>query len=51
MSITVKLRKVLGDFIDCMIVGTALSQAQGLLTEDGSIHELKRNATFKEPSL
>ncbi|MDH2900862.1 MAG: PIN domain-containing protein [archaeon] len=43
-----KLRETLNDFIDCLILSTAVNQADVLLTEDGFIHNLKRNETFKE---
>lgn len=48
LSTAIKLREMLGDFIDCMILATAINQADGLLTEDGSIHELRRNEEFKK---
>lgn len=43
-----KLRETLNDFIDCLILSTAVNQADVLLTEDGYIHNLKQNETFKE---
>lgn len=48
LSTAIKLREILGDFIDCLILSTALNHADELLSEDGSIHELKKNERFKE---
>jgi hypothetical protein len=48
LSTAIKLREMLGDFIDCLILSTAINLADGLMTEDGSIHELKRNEGFRE---
>ncbi len=48
LSVAFKLREMLGDFIDCLILATAISQADVLLTEDRSIHDLRHQASFKE---
>lgn len=48
LSTAFKLRAILGDFIDCLILATAMNQADRLLTEDRDIHDLKRNERFKE---
>lgn len=48
VSTAIELRKTLGDFIDCLIVSSAMNNADVLLTEDEYIHDLKRDEKFKE---
>jgi len=36
-----KLRKVLDDFIKCIILSSAINNADVLITEDEQIHEIK----------
>lgn len=48
LSTAIRLRGMLGDFIDCMIVADAINYGDVLLTEDGRIHELKKKDEFKE---
>ncbi|MDG6923008.1 MAG: PIN domain-containing protein [Nitrososphaerota archaeon] len=48
LSVAIQLREMLGDFIDCLILATAISQADVLLTEDRSIHDLRHQSVFRE---
>jgi predicted nucleic acid-binding protein len=48
LSLAFKLRGLLSDFIDCLILATAINYADALLTEDRDIHRLKRNQRFRE---
>jgi predicted nucleic acid-binding protein len=48
ISTSLKLRAFLPDFIDCMILASALEYADILLTEDNLIHDLRRKREFKE---
>jgi len=43
-----ELRKLLRDFIDCLILSTAINYANILLTEDEDIHELLSDKKFLE---
>jgi len=43
-----KLRKMLNDFIDCLILSAAINHCDILLTEDKDIQELKNNKNFNE---
>jgi PIN domain nuclease of toxin-antitoxin system len=43
-----KLRKMLNDFIDCLILSAAINQCDILLTEDKDIQNLKNNKEFNE---
>ena len=43
-----KLRKTLNDFIDCLILSTAINHCDILLTEDKDIQNLKNNKKFNE---
>ena len=38
-----KLRNILHDFIDCLILSSAINQCDALITEDNDIQELKKN--------
>jgi PIN domain nuclease of toxin-antitoxin system len=42
------LRKALNDFIDCLIVSSAIKHCDALITEDEEIHGLKKNNSTKE---
>jgi predicted nucleic acid-binding protein len=48
VSTSLKLRSFLSDFIDCIILASAVEHADILLTEDNLIHDLKRKKEFKE---
>lgn len=41
-----KLRKLLDDFIDCLILSSAVNRCDAILTEDEDIQNLKRNKEF-----
>lgn len=41
-----KLRKLLNDFIDCLILSSAINRCDVMLTEDNDIQNLKRNREF-----
>lgn len=41
-----KLRKLLNDFIDCLILSSAVNRCDALLTEDNDIQNLKRSREF-----
>ncbi len=43
-----KLRGILNDFIDCLILSAAINRCDILLTEDQDIQELKKNKEFNE---
>ena len=43
-----KLRKMLNDFIDCLILSAAINHCDILLTEDKDIQDLKDNKNFSE---
>ena len=43
-----KLRNILNDFIDCLILSAAINRCDVLLTEDEDIQELKKNREFNE---
>lgn len=43
-----KLRSMLNDFIDCLILSAAISRCDILLTQDQDIQELKKNKEFNE---
>jgi len=41
-----KLRRMLSDFIDCLILSSAINHCDAIVTEDKDIQELKRNKEF-----
>jgi len=43
-----ELRRLLSDFIDCLILSAAVNYADALLTEDEEIHALSRSEDFSE---
>jgi PIN domain nuclease of toxin-antitoxin system len=43
-----KLRNVLSDFIDCLILSSAINECDALVTEDNDIQDLKKNKEFSE---
>jgi hypothetical protein len=43
-----KLRSILNDFIDCLILSSAINQCDALITEDSGIQNLKKNKEFNE---
>jgi PIN domain nuclease of toxin-antitoxin system len=43
-----KLRSMLSDFIDCLLLSSAMNQCDALITEDGDIQNLKKNKEFNE---
>jgi len=42
-----KLRRMLSDFVDCLILSSAINQNDAIVTEDKDIQNLKRQAEFK----
>jgi predicted nucleic acid-binding protein len=42
-----KLRKNLPDFIDCLILSSAITNCDALATQDADIHDLAENAEFR----
>jgi predicted nucleic acid-binding protein len=48
LSTSFRLRDMIGDFIDCIIISAALTHSDGLITEDRDLHELKRSKEFLE---
>jgi len=42
-----KLRRTLSDFIDCLILSSAISRADALVTEDRHIHDLREDGEFQ----
>ena len=43
-----KLRSILDDFIDCLILSSAINQCDALITEDSDILNLNKNKEFNE---
>jgi PIN domain nuclease of toxin-antitoxin system len=43
-----KLRNMLTDFIDCLILSSAINQCDALMTEDDDIQNLEKNNEHKE---
>ncbi|MBO3799971.1 MAG: hypothetical protein FGF52_02795, partial [Candidatus Brockarchaeota archaeon] len=43
-----RLRRLLSDYIDCLILSSALSQCDALISEDTDIQSLRRNREFQE---
>jgi len=43
-----KLRSMLSDFIDCLILSSAINRCDALITEDNDIQNLKKNREFNE---
>jgi PIN domain nuclease of toxin-antitoxin system len=41
-----KLRNMLNDFIDCLILSSAIHHSQDIITEDNEIQSLKKNTEF-----
>lgn len=41
-----KLRRMLSDFIDCLILSSAINHCDAVVTEDKDIQELKKNKEF-----
>jgi predicted nucleic acid-binding protein len=48
LRLALKLRAMLGDFIDCLILASAANHCEILITEDDDIHRLKREKAFEE---
>jgi len=42
-----ELRRMLNDYIDCLILSSAIERADALVTEDIHIHKLSRDRDFK----
>lgn len=42
------LRSVLSDFIDCLILSSAINRCDALITEDSDIQNLKKNKSFSD---
>jgi predicted nucleic acid-binding protein len=45
---TFKLRKTLNNFIDCLILSSAINQCDALITEDTDIQNIKENKNLQE---
>jgi hypothetical protein len=43
-----KLRSILNDFIDCLILSSAINQCDALVTEDSDILNLNKNKEFNQ---
>ncbi len=41
-----KLRNMLNDFIDCLILSSAINNSEAIITEDNEIQNLKKNTQF-----
>lgn len=48
LAIAIRLRTELEDFIDCIMLSTALNCCNAILTEDRDIHRLKETPWFNE---
>ena len=42
-----KLRNTLNDFIDCLILSSAMNNSDAIITEDNEIQSLKKNTEFQ----
>jgi PIN domain nuclease of toxin-antitoxin system len=42
-----KLRNMLNDFIDCLILSSAMNHSEAIITEDNEIHNLRKSAEFQ----
>ncbi|MGB9741415.1 MAG: PIN domain-containing protein [Candidatus Bathyarchaeales archaeon] len=43
-----KLRNILSDFIDCLILSSAINNCDTLITEDNDIQNIKGNKNLQE---
>ena len=43
-----KLRCLMNDFVDCLILSTAINHCDALVTEDNEIHDLKKKKEYLE---
>lgn len=43
-----KIRKMLDDFIDCLILSSAINQCEALITEDADMHNIKEDREYQE---
>lgn len=48
LRLALRLRPMLGDFIDCLILASAASHCEMLITEDDDMHHLKKEKAFEE---
>jgi len=48
LNIAFSLRKILSDFIDCLILSSALNQSDVLVTEDEDMQNLRKRREFQE---
>jgi len=48
LLIAFKLRGMLTDFIDCVILASAINQCDALITEDNDIQDLRKNKEFRD---
>jgi PIN domain nuclease of toxin-antitoxin system len=48
LHIAFKLRNILSDFIDCLILSSAINNCDALITEDNDIQNIKENKNLKE---
>ena len=44
-----KLRKIIDDFIDCIILSSAINHAEALVTEDEDLHKLSEEISSLKP--
>jgi PIN domain nuclease of toxin-antitoxin system len=47
LKIAISIRRFLKDFIDCLILSSALIHCETLVTEDRSVLDLRENETYK----
>ena len=48
LHLAIGLRHLLGDFIGCLVLSSAATRAEVLLTEDDEIHKLEERSEFRE---
>jgi len=48
LNIAFQVRKTLNDFIDCLIISSAISQCDALITEDADIRNIEEDESFRE---
>lgn len=47
LLIAFKLRRLLSDFIDCLVLSSAINQSDAVVTEDKDIQSLEKKEEFK----
>lgn len=48
LNMAFKIRSLLSDFIDCLILSSAINNCDALITEDEDIHKISENKNYRE---